>query len=167
MSTLITYPPLHPENKLDDPSTDVYWCFYTEQERQMLLNTPIEDAAQEIALLRMTIYSLFATQETSPVTTPKESLNTLYSISVASRAIAALVKYQRGYNKTHNKWAALYKEAMHIARIRTGMYRQMAAIGYTVPDGVLEIEPDLMPICPSMPGWTKEQSPTTIVRSDA
>jgi len=153
-NTSVVYPPLHPDqHPPDDPTTDVYWRFYTAQERQMLLDTPIEDVAQEIALLRMTIFGLFETQQTQPITTLKESLNTLYSISVASSAIGALIKYQRDYSKTHNKWNALYKEAMHIARIRTGLYRQMAAIGYTVPDGVLEIEPDLMPICPPMPNW--------------
>jgi len=147
------YPPLHQEHPPSDPSTDVYWRFYTAQERQMLLDTPIEDAAQEIALLRMSIYGVLESQQTDPITTPQESLNTLYSISVASRAIETLIKYQRGYSKTHNKWDALYKEAMHIARIRTGLYRQMAAIGYTVPDGVLAIEPDLLPVCPPMPNW--------------
>jgi hypothetical protein len=153
MTNPIEYPPLHPDHPTSDPSTDIYWRFYTDQERQMLLDTPIEDIAQEIALLRMSIYAVFESQETDPITDPQGSLNTLYSFSVASRTIGALVKYQRGYHKTHNKWDALYKEAMHIARIRTGMYRQMAFIGFTVPAGVLAIEPDLMPVCLPVEGW--------------
>jgi hypothetical protein len=141
----INYPPLHPEKKPYDPSTSVYWQYYTEDERQVVLNHDTQDTSKEIALMRITIADVLKAQQQHPVTTPEESISILYAVSAATRTIGTLVKNNREYRKTHNKWDELYKEAMHIARIRTGVYRQVAALGFSVPDGVLEIEPDLMP----------------------
>jgi hypothetical protein len=157
MTIPITYPPLHPEKKSYDPVNSAYWPYYTEDERNMILNHPREDASIEIALMRSGIAQVLKAQQKDPVTTPEESLNTLYTIAVAARTIGTLVHYQHGYNNAHPRWEKLYEEAMHIARIRTGVYRQVAALGFAVPDGVLEIEPDLLPVCPPIPGWVKEQ----------
>ena len=139
------YPPLHPPKPEYDPSTSTYWPYYTAEERQMLLNHPKDEVKLEITLMRSEIAQVLKAQQKDPCKTPQESLSTLYTIAVAARTIGTLVKYQSDYNQTHNKWDSFLAEAKHIALIRTGVYRQVAALGYAVPDGVLEIEPDLMP----------------------
>lgn len=149
----IEYPPLHPPKPEYDPSTSAYWPYYTEEERQMLLNHPREEVKLEIALMRSEIAQVLKAQQKDPCKTPQESLSTLYTIAVAARTIGTLVKYQSDYNQTHNKWDAFLEEAHHIAFIRTGNYRLMAKMGFAVPDGVLEIEPDLLPHCDPIPGW--------------
>ncbi|MFH2038296.1 MAG: hypothetical protein ABIJ65_02560 [Chloroflexota bacterium] len=157
-TTPIEYPPLHPPKPAYDPSTSVYWPYYTAQERQMALNHPRDEVALEIQLMRSEIVQVLKAQQKDPCKTPQESLSILYAISVASRTIGTLVKFQSDYKKTHSKWAAFLEEAHHIAFIRTGNYRLMAKMGFAVPDGVLEIEPDLLPRPTYIPGWTKEQS---------
>jgi hypothetical protein len=163
MTTPIVYPPLHPPKPEYDPSTSAYWPYYTKEERQMLLNHPKDEVALEIHLMRSEIAQVLKAQQKDPVKTPQESLSTLYTIAVAARTIGTLVKYQSDYNKTHNKWDKILEEAKHIALIRTGNYRLMAKMGFAVPEGVLEIEPDLLPNPAPIPGWVppnqaKEQS---------
>ena len=140
-----TYPPLHLEKKPYDPTTGAFWRFFTADEQHMLLDHPAEELGLEIILLRSEIAEVLKTQQREPATTPEETLSILYNISVAAHTIGSLLKYQSDYHKTHNKWDDLIEEAMHIARIRTGVYRHVAALGYTVPEGVLDIEPDLLP----------------------
>jgi len=139
------YPPLHPEKKPHDPATGAFWRFFTEDEQKMLLTHPAEELGLEIILLRSEIAEVLKAQQMEPAKTPEDTLSTLYNLSVAAHTIGSLLKYQSDYNKTHNKWDDLIAEAMHIARIRTGVYRHVAALGYTVPEGVLDIEPDLLP----------------------
>ena len=145
MTTPIVYPPRHPEKKSYDPTTSTYWPYYTEEERQMLLNHPRQEVALEIHLMRSEIAQVLKTQQIDPCKTPQESLAVLYTIAVAARTIGTLVKLQSDYKQTHHKWDVILAEAKHISLIRTGVYRQVAAQGFGVPDGVLEIEPDLMP----------------------
>ena len=154
----IEYPPLHPPKPEDDITQSFYWDCFTAEEQQMLIDFPVEDSAPEIALLRTEIHAALKAQQKHPATTLDESRNTLYTISVAARTVATLVKIQRNYKKTHNKWDKIFKEGLHIMRIRTGIYRQVAALGIAVPDGVLEIEPDLNPPCPLLPGWVPPTS---------
>ena len=158
MTTPIVYPPLHPEKPPYDPSTSVYWQYYTAEERLMLTNHPKDEVALEISLMRSEIAQVLKAQQKDPCKTPQESLAILYAISVAARTIGTLVKFQSDYKKTHNKWAAFLEEAHHIAFIRTGNYRLMAKMGFAVPDGVLEIEPDLMPHCDPIPGWVSPET---------
>lgn len=139
------YPPLHPEKKPYDPTSGAFWRYFTKEEQTMLLEHPAEELNLEIILLRSEIAEVLKAQQKQPASTPEETLSLLYNISVATHTVGSLLKYQREYKKTHNKWKDLYDEAMHIARIRTGVYRQVAALGIAVPDGVLEIEPDLLP----------------------
>jgi hypothetical protein len=153
------YPPLHPEKKPYDPSTGAFWRFFTADEQQMLLDHPAEELGLEIILLRSEIAEVLRTQQMEPATTPEETLSLLYNISVAAHTVGSLLKYQSDYHKTHNKWDELIEEAMHIARIRTGVYRHVAALGYTVPDGVLEIEPDLLPHPQSYSDSLKDNNP--------
>jgi hypothetical protein len=141
----VTYPPLHPPKPPYDPSTSAYWPYYTEDERQVILNHPIQDVHLEIGLMRLEIDEVLKAQQKNPVTSLEASRDTLHAISVAASTIGTLSKLQRDYKSTHNEWKEFYEESMHLARIRTGVYRQVAALGYSVPDGVLEIEPDLMP----------------------
>jgi len=145
----ITYPPLHPEKKPYDPSTGAFWRFFTADEQHMLLDHPAEELGLEIILLRSEIAEVLKARQKEPARTPAETLSLLYNISVAAHTIGSMLKYQHDYKKTHNKWDDLIAEAMHIARIRTGVYRHVAALGYAVPEGVLEIEPDLLPHPPS------------------
>jgi hypothetical protein len=139
------YPPLHPNKKPHDPTTGAFWRYFTPEEQTMLLEHPAEELGLEIILLRSEIGEVLKSQLKEPATTPEETLSTLYNISVATHTIGSLLKYQSDYNQTHNKYDDLIAEAMHIARIRTGVYRHVAALGYTVPEGVLAIEPDLLP----------------------
>ena len=158
MTTPIEYPPLHPEKSPYDPTTSVYWEYYTAEERQMLINHPRQEVNLEIQLMRSEIAQVLKAQKNDPCKTPQESLAILYAISVAARTISTLVKYRSDYKKTHHKWDAFLEEAHHIAFIRTGNYRLMAKMGFTVPDGVLEIEPDLLPQPAYIPGWKEQQS---------
>lgn len=167
MPTTSDYPPLHPEKKPYDPSTSVYWQYYTPEERQMLINHPRQEVALEISLMRSEIAQVLKAQQKDPCKTPQESLAILYAISVAARTIGTLVKFQSDYRKTHHKWDAFLEEAHHIAFIRTGNYRLMARMGFAVPDGVLEIEPDLLPQPAYIPGWTKEQSDASTLVPEA
>lgn len=161
------YPPRHPEKKPYDPSTSVYWPYYSTEERQMLRNHPREEVTLEIQLMRSEIVEVLKARQKHPCQTPQESLATLYAITVAARTIGTLVKFQSDYNQTHNQWDEIIAEAKHIALIRTGTYRLMAKMGFTVPDGVLEIEPDLLPNPAPIPGWTKEQSDATVVHPES
>ena len=136
-----------------DPSTSPYWSCYTPDEQQMLIEHPIEDASLEIALLRSEIALFLKSQGSEPLTDPLVSLQTLYTIAVAARTIGILIQYQRKYRSTHSKWDALIEEGMHQALIRCGGYRHMASLGFEVPEGVLDIEPDLLEVCPPIPGW--------------
>jgi hypothetical protein len=156
--TPIVYPPLHPEKNPYDPSTSTYWPYYTAEERNMLLNHPKDEVALEITLMRSEIAEVLKAQQKDPCKTPQESLSTLYTIAVAARTIGTLVKYQSDYNQTHNKWDKILAEAKHIALIRTGNYRLMAKMGFAVPEGVLEIEPDLLPNPAPIPGWVPPQT---------
>jgi len=137
--------PLHPEKKPYDPSTGAFWRYFTADEQHMLLTHPAEELGLEIILLRSEVAEVLHAQQKEPAKTLEESLSLLYAISVATHTVGSLLKYQHDYKKTHNKWKDLYDEAMHIARIRTGVYRQVAALGIAVPEGVLDIEPDLLP----------------------
>jgi hypothetical protein len=163
--TEIVYPPLHKPKPEYDPSTSVYWPYFTEEERQMCRNHPREEVTLEIQLMRSEVIEVLKAQQKDPCRTPQETLSTLYAISVAARTIGTLVKFQSDYDQTHNKWDALLEEAHHIAFIRTGDYRLMAKMGFSVPDGVLEIEPDLMPEPVYIPEWDpiagKLRSPAT------
>ena len=143
--TPIVYPPRHKPKPEYDPSTSAYWPYYTKEERQMLLNHPKDEVNLEIQLMRSEIVQVLKAQQKDPCKTPQESLAVLYTITVAARTIGSLVKLQSDYNQTHNKWDEIIAEAKHISLIRMGVYRQVAAQGFAVPDGVLEIEPDLMP----------------------
>jgi len=165
----IVYPPLHPEKKPYDPTAGAFWRFFTEEEQTMLLDHPAEELNLEIILLRSEIAEVLKAQQKQPATTPEETLSTLYNISVAAHTVGSLLKYQSDYKKTHNKWQDLLDEAMHIARIRTGVYRHVAALGYEVPAGVLEIEPDLLPHPQSYSDSVKEreQSIATIANPGA
>jgi hypothetical protein len=145
MPTGIIYPPHHPPKPEYDPSTSTYWPYFTDEERQMIRSHPREEVALEIQLMRSEIAQVLKAQQKDPCKTPQESLATLYTIAVAARTIGTLVKLQSDYKKTHNKWDDILAEAKHICLIRMGVYRQAAAQGFAVPDGVLEIEPDLMP----------------------
>jgi hypothetical protein len=111
----------------------------------MIRNHPRQEVALEIQLMRSEIAQVLKAQQKDPCKTPQESLATLYTIAVAARTIGTLVKLQSDYKKTHNKWDDILAEAKHISLIRMGVYRQAAAQGFAVPDGVLDIEPDLMP----------------------
>ena len=159
MTTPIKYPPLHPEKKPYDPSTGAFWRYFTLDEQQMLLDHPAEELGLEIILLRSEIAEVLKSQQMEPARTPDETLSILYNISVAAHTIGSLLKYQSDYKKTHNKWDELLEEAMHIARIRTGVYRHVAALGYAVPDGVLDIEPDLLPHPQSYSDSLKNNTP--------
>ena len=145
MPTPTTYPPPIQKRNPTTPSTSTYWPYYTDEERQMLLNHPKDEVALEIHLMRSEIAQVLKAQQKDPCKTPQESLAILYTIAVAARTIGTLVKLQSDYKQTHNKWDAILAEANHISLIRMGVYRQVAAMGFSVPDGVLDIEPDLMP----------------------
>jgi hypothetical protein len=147
------YPPLHPEKEPYDPSTSAYWPYFSEEERHMCRNHPREEVTLEIQLMRSEIIEVLKAQQKNPAKTPQETLATLYAISAASRTIGTLVKFQSDYDQAHNKWQAILEEAHHIAFIRSGNYRLMAKMGFSVPDGVLEIEPDLLPQPTYIPGW--------------
>jgi len=159
MTTPVVYPPRHPEKKPYDPSTSAYWPYYSEGERHMLRNHPREEVTLEIQLMRSEIVEVLKARQEDLCQTLQESLATLYAITVATRTIGTLVKFQSDYNQTHNKWDEIIAEAKHIALIRNGTYRLMAKMGFTVPDGVLEIEPDLLPNPGLMPGWVPLTSP--------
>jgi hypothetical protein len=145
MPVPIEYPPLHPDKKPLDFTKSSYWPYFTAEEQALLLGQPIDDAAPEIALLRSEVTTFLKCQSEQPPTDQEQTLQNLYAVAVAARTIGSLVHYQSIYNKTHGKWDEVIKEGTHIFRIRMGIYRQVAALGYAVPDGVLDIEPDLMP----------------------
>jgi hypothetical protein len=145
MTATIVYPPRHPEKKHYDPTSSYYWQFFSEEERHMLRNHPRQEVKLEIQLMRFEIGEVLKAQQKYPCTTPQETLAALYAISVAARTIGTLVKLQSDYKQTHHKWDERLAEAKHISLIRMGVYRQVAAQGFAVPEGVLEIEPDLMP----------------------
>jgi hypothetical protein len=140
------YPLLNPAaSREPDYTRNSYWQHFTLEEQAMLLQNSIEDAAPEIAMLRSEITLVLKSQQEQPPTDPQQTLQNLYTIAVAARTIGTLVHYQRMHKRSHSKWDSVIAEGTHIFRIRMGIYRQMAAEGYQVPAGVLEIEPDLMP----------------------
>ena len=139
------YPPLHPEKEPLDFTKSSYWQYFTPREQAVLLQNSIEDAAPEISLMRSEVTLVLKSQHEQPPTTPEQTLQNLYTIAVAARTIGTLVHYQHQYKSTHSKWDKVIEEGTHIFRIRMGIYRQVAALGYEVPAGVLDIEPDLMP----------------------
>ncbi len=70
MTTPIVYPPLHPEKKPYDPSTSIYWQYYTEEERQMLLDHPIDYTSSGKDILRQLLEDIKYSQKMPPSTPP-------------------------------------------------------------------------------------------------
>ena len=127
------------------PQPTVYWYFFTQQEKQMLASHPSGQVTLEIALLRAEITAVLQTARSEPSSLPDDSLQALYTIAIAATTIASLVRIQNDYDLAHSRLSEFIHQAHHLAFLRTGNYRLMASLGFSVPGDVLQVAPDLLP----------------------
>ena len=134
-----------PSSINNHPHQSIYWSHFTPGEKQMLASHPPDQVNHEIALLRVEIAAVLEMSRNQPSTSPDDSLPALYTISIAATTIASLVRFRRGHDHDHDQSTETIHQAHHLAFLQTGSYRLMSAMGFSVPDGVLRIQPDLLP----------------------
>ena len=134
-----------PNTQNTSTHNSVYWHCFTPLERQLLAAHPSGQVALEIALLRLEVTAVLDMIRSHPSSHPEDSLQALSNIAIAATTIASLVRIQNDYDLAHSRLSEFIHQAHHLAFLRTGNYRLMASLGFSVPGDVLQVAPDLLP----------------------
>ena len=113
------------EEKKSEHEKSVYWRYYTEKQREKLMNLKNNDLNGEINILRVLMMRFIKREAEGTPEEEEKNQSGLRLKGIASLTLGALQKIQTDESAAHPEWEPMLEEAYRQAREEMGILNYM------------------------------------------